>query len=137
MLDESEFARWVKSALRTLESARVDHAHGFYSWACFKSHQAAKKALKALLWGLGSPRIGHSLPALLSELGSLLGELPGDIREYCIRLNKYYIPTRYPDVWSEGIPEDQYSEKESLEAIAMAEEILKWVEKTWRLLRKE
>ncbi|MEM2021859.1 MAG: HEPN domain-containing protein [Zestosphaera sp.] len=129
--------RWVKSALRTLESARVDHAHGFYSWACFKAHQVAEKALKALLWGLGSPRVGHSLLTLLSELGGVLGEIPEGVRESCVRLNKYYIPTRYPDVWSEGIPEEQYSEKESLEAIAMAEEVVKWVEGVWKLLRKE
>lgn len=137
MLDESEFMRWVKSALKTLESARVDHAHGFYSWACFKAHQATEKALKALLWGLGSPRVGHSLLTLLSELGNVLGEIPESVKEFCVRLNKYYIPTRYPDVWSEGIPEEQYSEKESLEAITMAEEIIKWVEDTWKLLRKE
>lgn len=137
MLDESEFMRWIKSALRTLESARVDHAHGFYSWACFKAHQVAEKALKALLWGLGSPRVGHSLLALLSELGVVLGEVPEGVRESCVRLNKYYIPTRYPDVWSEGIPEEQYSEKESLEAIAMAEEVVKWVEGAWKLLRRE
>ncbi|MEM1664224.1 MAG: HEPN domain-containing protein [Zestosphaera sp.] len=84
-----------------------------YSWACFKAHQATEKALKALLWGLGNPRVSHSLPALLSELGDVLGEVPEDVRESCIRLNKCYIPTRYPDVWSEGIPEEQYSEKES------------------------
>ncbi|MEM4665524.1 MAG: HEPN domain-containing protein [Sulfolobales archaeon] len=137
MLDESEFVRWIKSALRTLESARVDHAHGFYSWACFKAHQAAEKALKALLWGLGSPRVSHSLPVLLSELGNLLGEIPEGVRESCVRLNKHYIPTRYPDVWSEGIPEEQYSEKESLEAITMAEEVVKWVEDTWKSLRRE
>ncbi len=70
----------------------------FYGWACFKARQAIGKALKALLWGLGSPRIGHSLPALLSGLDDVLGEVPEGVREPCIRLNKYYTPTRYPDV---------------------------------------
>ncbi|MGC8974905.1 MAG: HEPN domain-containing protein [Thermoprotei archaeon] len=137
MLDDEEFKRWVESASRTLESARVDHAHGFYSWACFKAHQAAEKAIKALLWGLGRPRAGHSLPVLLSDLRDVVGEVSEDIVESCMRLNKYYIPTRYPDVWSEGIPEEQYTEKESLEAISMAEEVVGWVRKVWESLKKE
>ena len=60
-LDEGEFERWKRSALRTLESARRDLDGGDYNWACFKSHQAAEKALKALLWGVGRPRSGHAL----------------------------------------------------------------------------
>lgn len=31
MLDEEESRRWFRSASRTLESARIDHAHGFYN----------------------------------------------------------------------------------------------------------
>lgn len=127
MLDEEEFKKWVESASKTLESARVDHAHCFYSWSCFKAHQADEKAIKALLRGLGRPRVGYSLPVLLSELRDVVGEVPENIVESCMRLNKYYIPTRYPDVWSEGIPEEQYSEKESLEAVGMAEEVVKRV----------
>ncbi len=136
VLDEGEFRRWFESALRTLESARVDHAHGFYSWACFKAHQVAEKAVKAILWGVGKPRAGHSLPALLSELRVIIGEVPEDIVEFCMRLNKYYVPTRYPDVWSEGIPEEQYTEKESLEAISMAENVLNWVRELWESLKR-
>ena len=136
LLDEQEFERWFNSALKTLESARVDHAHGFYSWACFKAQQAAEKAVKALLWGLGFPRTGHSLSLLISKLEEIMGNIPKPVVEKCMRLNKYYIPTRYPDAWSEGIPEEQYTESESQEALAMAEEVLKWVEETWKSLRK-
>ena len=136
VLDEAEFRRWMESALRTLESARVDHANGFYNWSCFKAHQVAGKALKALLWAPGRPRIGHSLPVLLNELSQAIGGVPEDVRELCVRLNKHYIPTRYPDVWSEGIPEEQYSEGESSEAISMAREIVEWVRSTWESLRR-
>jgi len=48
-----------------------------------------------------------------------------------------YIPTRYPDAWSEGIPEDQYSKSEAEEAIAMAEKVVNWVRETWESLRRE
>ncbi|WP_350339221.1 HEPN domain-containing protein [Infirmifilum uzonense] len=40
----------MDSALRTLESTRIDHEHGSHHWSRFKSHQGAEKALKALLW---------------------------------------------------------------------------------------
>jgi len=59
-LDAQEYERWMKSAYKTLESARRDRENGFYNWACFKSHQASDKALKALLWGLGGR--GRAMP---------------------------------------------------------------------------
>ncbi len=132
MLDEAEFNRWIESAKRTLESARRDLQHGDYNWACFKAHQAAEKALKGLLWGVGKPRIGYSLPRLLEYIKDEVGLMPpDDVKEACIRLNKLYSPTRYPDAWSEGIPEEYYSEKEAEEAIGQALLVIEWVLKTW------
>lgn len=127
-----------RSSLKTLESARRDLDHGDYNWACFKAHQAAEKALKAILWSLGKPRGGHSLISLLNYLLEVLGvDAPGRIREICLRLDKHYIPTRYPDAWSEGAPEDYYSRSEAEEAIALAYEVIGWVEGVWReLLRR-
>jgi hypothetical protein len=40
-LDKVEFERWLRSALRTLESAKRDLEFGDYNWACFKAHQVA------------------------------------------------------------------------------------------------
>ncbi len=137
MLDSKEFNRWIESAKRTLESARHDLEVGDYNWTCFKAHQAAEKALKALLWGLGAPRTGHMLPMLLNYIREELGlEPPRDITEACMRLNKMYTPTRYPDVWPEGIPEDFYSESEAREAIDLAKRVIEWVESAWRELSR-
>jgi len=136
LLDHDEYDRWIKSAKKTLESAERDLADGDYNWSCFKSHQAAEKALKALLWGIGKPEISHSLPVILKKVFEIGYESKPDIFEYSIRLNKYYIPTRYPDVWSEGIQEEYYSEKEALEAIKYARKIIEWVEDIWKKLLK-
>ena len=125
-MDEGEFERWMASARRTLESARRDAEAGDYNWACFKAHQAAGKALKALLWGLGEPAVGRSPVALagrLSQLGLPVGER---IRELAARLSKFYAPTRYPDVWESGIPEDYYTRSEAEEAIKRAGEVIAW-----------
>jgi len=137
-LDEGEFSRWMRSSLRTLESARRDLEAGDFSWACFKAHQTAEKALKALLWGIGRPRVGRSLVHLLSYLAESTGVEPPEATTYaCAVLSKYYTTTRYPDVWSEGIPEDYYSRREAEEAIGLAEEVIRWVEGLWRgLLRR-
>ncbi|MEM4619254.1 MAG: HEPN domain-containing protein [Desulfurococcaceae archaeon] len=126
----------MKCIRLTLESAKKDHVNRDYNWSCFKAHQAAEKALKAILWGLGSPRIGHSLVELGNVLKSIGIEISIDIYEALVRLSKFYIPTRYPDVWSEGVPEDYYTESESREAIEFAEKVIDWVISVWRKLLK-
>lgn len=135
-VDEAEFSRWTRSAELTLRSARRDLDGGDYNWACFKAHQAAEKALKGLLWGLGSPKTGHSLIELGNALRAIGVEVPKDAYEALARLSKFYVPTRYPDAWTEGVPEDYYTEGEAREAIEMAEKILAWVFTTWVRLRR-
>ena len=133
-MDEGEFKRWMASARRTLESARRDAEAGDHNWACFKAHQAAEKALKALLWGLGEPAIGHSLVALAERLAQLSLPVTDRVRELAARLSKFYTPTRYPDVWESGIPEDYYTRGGAEEAIRWAEEVISWAEGVWRSL---
>ncbi|MEM2201494.1 MAG: HEPN domain-containing protein [Ignisphaera sp.] len=137
IVDEAEFSRWIKSAELTLRSAKRDCDAGDYNWACFKAHQVAEKALKVLLWGLGNPKTGHSLIELGNSLRSIGVEIPRDIYEVLARLSKFYVPTRYPDAWSEGIPEDYYTEGEAREAIEFAEKVLTWVITLWRKLLKK
>jgi len=133
-LDESEFERWMLSARRTLASARRDAEAGDYNWACFKAHQGAERALKAALWGLGEPAIGHSPVALVERLAQLGLPVSERIRELAARLSKFYTPTRYPDVWESGIPEDYYTGSEAEEAIRWADEVINWAEGVWKSL---
>jgi HEPN domain-containing protein len=133
-LDEGEFKRWMASARRTLESARRDTEAGDYNWACFKAHQAAGKALKALLWGLGEPAVGHSPVALAERLSQLSLPVGERVRELAARLSKFFTPTRYPGVWESGIPEDYYTRSEAEEAIKWAEGVIAWAEGVWRSL---
>jgi len=135
IFDKEEFDRWIKSAIKTLESAQHDYVNEDYNWACFKLHQAVEKALKALLWGVGIPRTGHSLPKLLgyiNEVGKI--NVPNNIKEACIILNKFYIPTRYPNAWSEGIPEEYYSKSETENAVKLTKKVINWVENVWKRL---
>jgi len=136
-LDVGEYERWMKSAIRTIESAERDAKHGDYNWACFKAHQAAEKALKALSWGAGTPRAGHSLTYLINYIAQELGlKAPEDVKEACLVLDKYYVPTRYPNAWTEGIPEDYYFKSEAENAIAKARRVVEWVGEVWRGLSR-
>ncbi|AET33176.1 HEPN domain-containing protein [Pyrobaculum ferrireducens] len=135
-MDAREFTRWIAMAERTLSSAVGDAERGDFNWACFKAHQAAEFALKALLYGVGMPARGHSLTHLIAGVSRLVpvGE---DMVELCRLLDKFYIPTRYVDAWSEGSP-FEYSPAETRWAtIKAAEEVIKFVKEVWRSLSGE
>ncbi len=135
MLDNDEFSRWISTARETLESATSDLENEFYNWACFKAQQAAGFAVKALMYGLGFRRGGHSITILLKQLSEYI-EVPTEVFEAARMLDKLYIPTRYPDVWGEGTPMDYYTEADCREALTQAWRLLKWVEETWGSLRR-
>ncbi|MGQ4891573.1 MAG: HEPN domain-containing protein [Candidatus Njordarchaeia archaeon] len=138
MLDLDEFNRWFSSAKKTLESSKRDKDSGDYSWACFKAQQAAEKAIKALLWGIGKPKVGHMLKRLVDFVVELGFNVEEDVINDCTELSKYYITTRYPDVWGEGVPEEFFTKREAEEAVKKAERIINWVSRTWnQLLEKE
>lgn len=136
MLDEAEYARWIKSSGGTLSSARADLKRGDYNWTCFKAQQAAEFAVKALLHGLGLPAYGHSVSGLLTKLPKDLRTQEGIIQE-AKTLDKYYVPTRYPIAWAEGTPEDYYTKQDADKAIKCAEAVISWVEASWKSLKRE
>lgn len=120
----SRYKDWIRQADRNLASALVNDREGLYEEACYESHQAAEKAIKALLNYLNKERRGHSLLYLSSELGI---HVPDDVKECAMYLDRHYIPSRYPDVYDEGIPADYYTAKDSRECIRCAENIVSWV----------
>jgi len=136
LLDGVEYERWMDAARRTLDSARGDYERGDYNWSCFKSHQAAEMAVKALLYGLGEPRRGHSVLLLLEHLASAGLRVPDGVRECASTLDKHYILSRYPDAWSEGAPHLYYTRSDAAKAIECASTILSWVESVWEYLSR-
>ncbi|MEM2645841.1 MAG: HEPN domain-containing protein, partial [Desulfurococcaceae archaeon] len=95
--------------------------------ACFESHQAAEKAIKALLNYLHKERRGHSLLFLLSEA---LVEVPEEIKQCVLYLDKHYIPSRYPDVYDEGTPSDYYTKEDAERCLSCMSKIIDWVKST-------
>ena len=129
-LDESEYNRWQSHAKSTLRSAQIDKSSGFYNWACFKAQQAAEYMAKALLRGMGIESYGHSVSQLLKN-----AEFNEKVLNLAKKIDKYYIPTRYTDAWSEGLPEDYYTLEDAEDAIMCAESVMIEVEERWKSLK--
>jgi HEPN domain-containing protein len=111
---------WLAQAGHDLEHARHALKDGDYDWACFAAHQAAEKATKALFLSRSGEGWGHAITRLLQELGHKL-TIPEDLFEAARRLDKHYIPTRYPNGFDQGAPRDYYTAGEAQQAIADAE----------------
>lgn len=120
-------ADWLKQARRDLQHARHALEDADFEWACFAAHQAAGKAVKALYQGLGAEALGHSVRALLARLPE--GYSPDEGLQGAAReLDRHYIPSRYPNVYSEGAPFEYYTEEEARKAIGHAERIIRFCE---------
>ncbi len=116
---------WLDQAERDLERARLDLQHEFYEWACFTAQQSSEKAIKALGMSLGIDLWGHSLNSMLNLLKDKVN-VPDEIQLLSKILDKYYIPTRYPNGFAEGKPSDYFTKKEAQEALDAAGKILRF-----------
>ncbi|MGQ0671176.1 MAG: HEPN domain-containing protein [Actinomycetota bacterium] len=116
---------WMAQAQRDLETARWNAEGGFYEWACFAAHQAAEKGLKAAYAKLGGAAWGHSVAALLVGLREKV-EVDEEVVGLGRMLDRFYLPTRYPNGWETGSPKDYYALEDAQDAIARAHEVLRF-----------
>jgi HEPN domain-containing protein len=116
---------WWNQAERDLRHARHALDAGDHEWAAFAAQQAAEKAFKALVMAKGGEPWGHSVTGLAEALPVSLAAPPKTI-ETASRLDKHYIPARYPNGFASGFPGKLYTRGEAEGAIADAEEILEF-----------
>jgi len=93
----TEPRKWFEFAREDLVLAEVALEKGIYNQTCFHAQQGVEKALKGYLRNQK-----RSLPKThaLSELLAICRKLDNrfsEIEEGCLKLDRYYIPTRYPD----------------------------------------
>ncbi len=123
---------WLRQSEAELRAARHSFEAGDWFAAVFWCHQAAEKALKALLIAGGVTARGHDLLSLLRRIREEIhAEPPGDVERCVKRLNPHYMVSRYPDA-ANGLPYEMYTREDAEEALRCAETILGWVR---RLLR--
>ncbi len=117
---------WLSQAQRDLEQAEDSLRAGRHEWACFASHQAAEKAVKALHLWLGQDAWGHSVARLLEEVSSRVA-VPDELVDKGRVLDTFYVPTRYPNSHPEGAPYEHYGPLQSREALRYAREVVEFV----------
>lgn len=106
-----------------LDQARADHTAAqdmfntkHWEWCCFACQQSAEKFLKAVLDARRLDHEGHSLNGLLYRVQGVT-EVTDEVRDACATLNRFYIPTRYPDAHEEGSPTQLYRERDARNAL--------------------
>ncbi|HDL85855.1 MAG TPA: HEPN domain-containing protein [Candidatus Acetothermia bacterium] len=99
-------SRWLAFAKEDLQMAQLAMKERLYNQACFHTQQGAEKALKALIAERGKlPPKTHKLIDLISIL--CMPELE-ELRRDLLLLDRFYLPTRYPDalpgILAEALP---------------------------------
>ena len=72
--------------------------------------------------------IGHSVAELMNK-GLKYSKEIKELSSYGGLLDRYYIPTRYPNSLPDGIPAYSYTEKDGQEALRLCEKVLVFVRK--------
>jgi len=114
---------WARFAEMDLKSAEVLFKAGIFNEVCFHAQQCVEKMLKAFLISKDEavPKT-HRLLDLL-EVALKYGTNMEKMRQSCLILDQYYIPTRYPDAVigskTTGLP----IRKEGEEALRLADSI--------------
>lgn len=130
MIGDSE--RWLAFARQDLRMAELAMGEELYNQVCFHCQQSAEKAVKGLLVHQGQT------PPRTHRLGDLLGlldpNLPSGLTIEIQLLDRFYIPTRYPDalpgIFPEGLPDAEDAREALTVAHRVIETVLDIVEKS-------
>jgi len=121
---KAEGKRWLEQARLDLDAARTILEQRLWWIACFQAQQAAEKAVKAFLYSSGERLVlGHSVAELVKDASEKDARFAA-LRMQAAALDRFYIPTRYPNGLPGGIPAESYSEEDGKQAIEMAEAVL-------------
>jgi HEPN domain-containing protein len=119
-----EGLRWLEQAGRDLDDARYAAEGKRFHLGCFLAQQSAEKALKAFLYSSGQEAVwGHSVAELCGDAAGLDPDF-NELASKAGPLDKYYIPTRYPNGLPGGIPSDAFTREDFRSAEAMCDRVI-------------
>jgi HEPN domain-containing protein len=123
----AEGRRWLLQAERDLDDAEFNLSGGRYNVACFLAQQSAEKALKAYLFSKGAEEVwGHSVAELCKD-AQTFDPAFSQLDPKASPLDKYYIPTRYPNALPGGIPSKAFDENDAKNAIRLTKKVIDFV----------
>lgn len=114
--------RWLQFAHEDLRMAELAMTEELYNQVCFHCQQCAEKVLKGILAHQGrAPPRTHRLGDLLGLLGpNPLAAIASEVQ----LLDRFYIPTRYPDALPGALPEGLPSADDAQEALTVIRRLL-------------
>jgi HEPN domain-containing protein len=122
-----EASRWLATGNEDLATAKILLQAGRYAHACFHSQQAGEMAVKAVCYMLGADPWGHSVSRLITQLKGIDSSTFNALQdqfEDAARLDRYYIPTRYPNGLPDITPDQAFFAEDAVGAIRIAEILL-------------
>jgi HEPN domain-containing protein len=124
----ADWQKWLNFSDEDLRAADATLGDGVFSAACFHAQQAVEKAIKAmLLIKTGRVPRKHSI-LRLTEM-SEDRELFEQYKEKLEFLDKFYVPTRYPDALPGSLPEGLPNKEDAEKAVESAKEVVDFVKK--------
>jgi len=127
-----EAKRWYKQGLHDLENAKKNYEIKAYDVTLFLCEQSIEKILKAYYYQKfrkNPPRV-HSIEKLME-----LVELSGELNEFAVELDDYYLTLRYPDV-TEKMPYEICERKDAKRGLEIAERVIKVITKRLKIISK-
>jgi HEPN domain-containing protein len=120
---------WLVFALDDARGAQRLYGAELWNLVCFHAQQATEKVLKAFLRAHMNqiPRV-HSLAKLI-ELCSKIDRTFLRHKQLALLLDRYYIPTRYPEAAPGSLPEGLPEKDDAKLALQYMKRILKFVNK--------
>ena len=130
-LHRDEALRWFTHAKDEFEDADALRKRRRFYLALFHFQQSVENALKAYLY-LKIKSVEVFLTHSIDDLLSNILEIDTDFKNVADakKLDKYYLPTRYPNALPGGIPSRFFEDpKEAEEAMELAKSVIELVEK--------
>ncbi len=128
---KEESLRWLTQAKDEFADAEELRKRGRFYLALFHFQQATEKAFKAYLYlKVKSIEVFHTHS--IDELVKMAVEIDSDFKKVVAakKLDRYYIPTRYPNSLPGGIPSRYFDDpEEAQEAMRLAKETIDLIEK--------
>lgn len=122
-----EAKRWYTTAEDDLDTAKILKKNGKYAHSCFHAQQSGEKAVKSIWYLIDADPWGHSIKMLIDGLkdeNGALYEKMKKLERIGSVLDRFYIPTRYPNGLPDMTPDMAFSQQDAKTCVAHAEKIL-------------
>jgi len=116
---------WMNQAERDLKVAEELMKDESFEWSCFVAQQATEKAVKAVFQKLNAVAWGHSIFDLMRIL-SMRVVVNERLLDCARSLDKYYVPTRYPNSFESGSPYEYFTRRDAEDAIVCSRRIIEF-----------